>query len=108
MKPGISVLTLGVTDLERSVEFYSKGLGFATEGIVGQEFELGSVAFFELQNGLKLALWPRENIAKDTNLLDQDTSATGFTMGTMFRVKKRWILLCRRLRLRAPPLSNLP
>ena len=81
MKPGISVLTLGVTDLERSVEFYSKGLGFATEGIVGQEFELGSVAFFELQNGLKLALWPRENIAKDTNLPDQDTSATGFTMG---------------------------
>lgn len=81
MKPRISVLTLGVTDLERSLQFYRKGLGLSTEGIVGQEFELGSVAFFELQNGLKLALWPRENIAKDTNLLDRGTSATGFTIG---------------------------
>ena len=81
MKARISVLTLGVTDLERSVSFYRDGLGLPTEGIIGQEFELGSVAFFDLQNGLKLALWPRQNIAKDTGLSDQQISATGFTIG---------------------------
>ena len=48
MKPRITLITLGVDDLERSVEFYRDGLGFATEGIVGKEFEHGAVAFFEL------------------------------------------------------------
>ena len=62
MKPRISVLTLGVTNLERSLQFYREGLGLSTEGIVGKEFEMGSVVFFDLQNGLKLALWPRENM----------------------------------------------
>jgi hypothetical protein len=55
MKPRITMLTLGVDDLERSVKFYRDGLGFPTEGIVGKEFEHGTVAFFDLQVGLKLA-----------------------------------------------------
>ena len=38
MKASISVLTLGVADLEKSVTFYRDGLGFPTEGIVGREF----------------------------------------------------------------------
>jgi catechol 2,3-dioxygenase-like lactoylglutathione lyase family enzyme len=37
MKPRISVLTLGVDDLDRSVSLYRDGLGLRTEGIVGQE-----------------------------------------------------------------------
>lgn len=49
MKPRITVLTLGVDDLERSLRFYRDGLGLPTEGIVGQEFEHGAVAFFDLQ-----------------------------------------------------------
>ena len=46
--------------------FYRDGLGFDTQGIVGTEFENGAVAFFNLQAGLKLALWPRRSIAADT------------------------------------------
>ena len=42
MTPRISVLTLGVTDLERSLAFYRDGLGLPTEGIVGREFEHGA------------------------------------------------------------------
>ena len=57
MKPRLNVLTLGVDDLEASVRFYRDGLGLATEGIIGQEFEGGAVAFFELQAGLRLAVW---------------------------------------------------
>lgn len=45
MKPRISVITLGVDDLERSLEFYRDGLGLPTEGIIGTEFEHGAVAF---------------------------------------------------------------
>ncbi|HEX5914947.1 MAG TPA: VOC family protein, partial [Rubrobacter sp.] len=60
MKPRISVLTIGVDDLDRALRFYRDGLGLSTEGVIGEEFEFGAVAFFNLQSGLKLALWPRE------------------------------------------------
>lgn len=68
MKPFLSVITLGVDDLERAVAFYRDGLGLTTQGIIGTEFEHGAVAFFQLQPGLKLALWPRTSIAHDTGL----------------------------------------
>ena len=68
MKPRITMITLGVDDLERAVAFYRDGLGLATEGIIGKEFEHGAVAFFDLQAGLKLALWPRASLAHDAGL----------------------------------------
>lgn len=77
MKPNITVITLGVDDLERAVAFYRDGLGLATQGIIGTEFENGAVAFFNLQNSLKLALWPRRSLAADTGLpLSPSTSQT--------------------------------
>jgi len=76
MKPSITLLTLGVSDLERAVAFYRDGLGFPTKGIVGTETENGAVAFFNLENGLKLALWPRKSMAADSGLpMQQATSA---------------------------------
>jgi len=48
MKPRITVITLGVDDLDRSLHFYRDGLGLKTEGIIGTEFEYGAVAFFNL------------------------------------------------------------
>jgi catechol 2,3-dioxygenase-like lactoylglutathione lyase family enzyme len=81
MKPRITVLTIGVNDLEKSVEFYRDGLGLPTQGIVGEEFEYGAVAFFDLQGGVKLALWPRKSIARDTGIPLQPPSATEFTIG---------------------------
>lgn len=74
-------MTLGVDDLERSLAFYRDGLGFPTEGIVGTEFERGAVAFFDLQPGLMLAIWPRENIAWDANLSKTASSPTECTIG---------------------------
>ncbi len=68
MKPRITLITLGVDDLERALAFYRDGLGLATEGIVGREYEHGAVAFFELQPGLGLALWPRASLAHDSGL----------------------------------------
>jgi len=81
VKPRISVITLGVDDLERSVAFYRDGLGLSTVGIVGAEFEHGAVAFFELQQGLKLAVWPRRSLAHDSGLEVSPPSATDISLG---------------------------
>lgn len=81
MKPHITLLTLGVADLERAVAFYRDGLGFSSKGIVGKEFENGAVAFFNLQSGLKLALWPRKSLSADTGLPVQEPSATELSIG---------------------------
>jgi catechol 2,3-dioxygenase-like lactoylglutathione lyase family enzyme len=75
MKPRITVITIGVDDLERSLHFYRDGLGLFTE------FEYGAVVFIELQSGLRLALWPRKSIAHDTGLPQDTKSATEFTLG---------------------------
>ncbi len=81
MKPRITMLTLGVDDLDRALEFYRDGLGLPTRGIVGKELEHGAVAFFDLQGGLKLAVWPRGDIAHDTQMPKSPHSPTEFTIG---------------------------
>ena len=81
MRPRITVITLGVDDLERAVAFYRDGLGLKTDGIVGAEFEHGAVAFFDLQAGLRLALWPRSSLAHDAGLPVGLPSATEFSLG---------------------------
>ena len=80
MKPRITLITLGVDDLERAVSFYRDGLGFVTKGIVGAEIEHGAVAFFNLESGLKLALWPRKSLSADSGLPQQSPSSTEFSL----------------------------
>ncbi len=81
MRPRLTVLTLCVDDLERAVAFYREGLGFVTPGIVGREFTHGAVAFFDLQPGLRRALWPRASLAHDTGLPQAPPSATELSLG---------------------------
>ncbi len=81
MKPRITVITIGVDDLERALKFYRDGLGLKTEGIVGKEFEYGAVAFFDLEAGLKLAIWPRKSLAHDSGLALGKPSATEISLG---------------------------
>jgi catechol 2,3-dioxygenase-like lactoylglutathione lyase family enzyme len=81
MKARIGVITLGVDDLSRSLAFYRDGLGFPSKGIVGTEFEHGAVAFFDLQPGLQLAIWPRADLAHDAGLSRGQPSATELSLG---------------------------
>lgn len=81
MKPRITVITIGVNDLEESLHFYRDGLGFPTEGIIGKEFEYGAVVFIQLQDNLRLALWPRKSIAHDSRLSITPASPTEMTLG---------------------------
>ena len=81
MKPRITLITLGVDNLEASLAFYRDGLGLPTNGIIGTEFEYGAVAFFDLESGVKLALYPRKSLAKDSGLPPGPASATELSIG---------------------------
>ena len=81
MKPYVTLITLGVDDLERSLRFYRDGLGLPTRGIVGTEFEHGAVVFIDLQPGLKLALWPRRDLAWDAGVPQSPSSVTEMSLG---------------------------
>ena len=81
MKARVTVITLGVDDLERALAFYRDGLGLRSEGIVGKQFEHGAVAFFDLQAGLKLAIWHRSSISHDSGLPLARPGTTDLSLG---------------------------
>ena len=81
MKAYISVITLAVNNLEQSLKFYCEGLGLHSEGILGQEYEYGAVAFIELQSDIKLALWSQQSIQHDTGLELSAMCPTQMTLG---------------------------
>lgn len=87
MRAEIFFITLAVDNLERSVAFYRDGLGWPTEGTVGQQFHdevtgaNGTIAFFTLDGGLPLGLYERANLAKDANLPPGPASSAEFSLG---------------------------
>lgn len=87
MKPRIGVITLGVDDLGTALDFYRDGLGLPTEGIIGTEFDHGAVAFFDLQYGLKLAIFPRTDLALDAGVPKTERSTTEFSLGHNVRTE---------------------
>jgi catechol 2,3-dioxygenase-like lactoylglutathione lyase family enzyme len=78
MRPSFKVLTLAVSDLDRSLRFYREGLGLPTEGVIGEEYEGGAVVFIHLKGGMILALWPTESLEKDAKV-----QATGNRLGAI-------------------------
>jgi hypothetical protein len=81
MRPRIKVLTLGVGDLERSLAFYRDGMGLPTKGIIGTEFEGGAVVFFDLNDGLVLALYPKTALAREAQVPVSPPSPSEFAIG---------------------------
>lgn len=88
MNPRIKVITLGVSDLEKSLAFYRDGLGLPTQGIIGTEFEDGAVVFFNMNDGLILALYPRVALAKDARISVSPSSPAEFSIGHIVRSKR--------------------
>src|SRR4051812_10483556 len=80
MKPRITLITLGVDDLQRAVAFYRDGLGWPTQGIVGEQLPDGAVAFFDLANGLRFALWPRKSLANDSGRPQSARATSDFVL----------------------------
>lgn len=81
MESRFTTLTLGVDNLEKSLRFYHEGLGLPSKGIIGKEFEHGEVVFFDLKNGMILALYSRDNLAWDSQLKKGNPSSTEFSIG---------------------------
>jgi catechol 2,3-dioxygenase-like lactoylglutathione lyase family enzyme len=88
MKPRIKVITLAVSDLERSLAFYRDGMGLPTKGIIGTEFEDGAVVFFEMNDDLILALYPKASLAKDAKIPATPPSPSEFSIGHIVKSKK--------------------
>jgi uncharacterized glyoxalase superfamily protein PhnB len=81
LEPRFTILTLGVDDLEKSFKFYHDGMGLPSKGIIGKEFEHGEIAFFDLKNGMILALYSKNNLAWDSQLKNGKSSSTEFSIG---------------------------
>src|SRR5207253_10066903 len=88
MKPRIKVITLAVSDLQRSLTFYRDGMGLLTEGIIGTEFEAGAVVFFNMNDDLTLALYPRAALAKDAKVAVSAPSTSELSLGHNVRSKE--------------------
>ncbi len=94
MKPRISVITLGVDSLERSLAFYREGLGWPSKGIVATELHdevsgaNGAIALFELHNGLLLSLYPRTDLAKDAQQKKGAGNPPEFSLGYLTNAKE--------------------
>ncbi len=73
MKPHITIITLGVEDLTRSIDFYENGLGLP------RKENSGDIAFFETK-GTILALYPRDKLAEDITISPLGSGFQGFTL----------------------------
>ena len=73
MNPRISMITLGVSDLEKSIKFYKEGLGFPRMASPPE------IAFFTL-NGSWLGLYNRESLAEDATVSPEGSGFNGFTL----------------------------
>ena len=73
MKPRISMITLGVHDLNAAIDFYEKGLGFPRMDSPPE------VAFFTL-NGTWLGLYGREALAEDARVSAVGSGFAGFSL----------------------------
>src|SRR5215216_5473451 len=87
MRPRIKVITMAVSDLEESLAFYRDGMGLPTQGIIGTEFEDGVVVFFNMNDDLILALYPKAALAKDAKVSVTPPSPAEFTIGHIVRSK---------------------
>jgi len=73
MEPRITLITLGVTDLERATRFYAECLELPRHPWPG------NIAFFATQ-GTMLALYPRAALAADAGVAPEGTGFPGFTL----------------------------
>jgi catechol 2,3-dioxygenase-like lactoylglutathione lyase family enzyme len=83
MEPRITLITLGVADLPRSIRFYRDGLGFATSAK-----DTDGIAFFAT-NGTRLALYPLDKLAEDIGCgVKAQPCFAGFTLAHNVRHKE--------------------
>jgi hypothetical protein len=73
MRQKLNLITLGVSDLEKSLKFYEKGLKWEKSAS-----STGNLVLFKL-GGMVLALYPRKLLAEDATVEDNPTGFSGIT-----------------------------
>lgn len=73
MKPHLTIVTLGVADLQTALEFYRDTLGWPAKAE-------GDIVFISLNNGVVLSLFGREALAKDATVSSKGSGFSGFTL----------------------------
>ncbi len=82
MEPRISIITLGVSNLERATRFYRDGLGLPMRGEGGE-----GIAFFET-SGTWLALFPSDSLAEDARVSPEGEGFSRFTLAHNVRSRE--------------------
>ena len=75
MKPKISIITLGVADLKRSLQFYRDGLELSTHNYKAEQ----GIVFFQME-GTWLALYPKDKLAEDITIAKEGNGFSGITL----------------------------
>jgi len=75
MKPKVSLIGLGVTDLARSLAFYRDGLGLKTHN-----YNEGDDCIFFAMEGTFLSIYPRDKLAEDATASPEGSGFRGITL----------------------------
>lgn len=82
MEQRLTIVGLGVNDLETSNQFYEKIFGWQKLPSSNE-----SISFFQL-NGILLSLYPREKLAEDAQVSHEGSGFKGFTLAYNTRAKE--------------------
>ncbi|KST69852.1 VOC family protein [Mastigocoleus testarum] len=74
MRQKLNIVTLGVEDFQRSLNFYQNGLGWKTSSASTE-----NIAFFQL-GGIVFALYPRDKLAEDVTIAPEGHGFSGITL----------------------------
>lgn len=101
MEPYVSLITLGVKDLQKSFSFYKDILGLPS-----QDGIQGDVAFFQLKN-VWLSLYPRVSLVKDANVEDGEGFG-GITLAHNVKSKADVDSLIENIRAKGAKITKVP
>lgn len=74
MRQKLNLITLGVESLDKSIDFYEKGLGWKKSSLSND-----NLALFPL-GGIVLALYPQKLLADDATVTSEGNSFSGITL----------------------------
>lgn len=74
MRQKLNLITLGVNDLNKSIEFFEKGLGWKQSSS-----STGDLVLYPL-GGIVLSLYPKKLLAEDANVSETGSGFPGMTL----------------------------
>lgn len=82
MEPRLTIITLGVANLETATKFYTETLGWKTTKATNE-----SITFIQL-NGILLSIYPREKLAEDAGVSIDEKGFNKFSLAYVTRTKE--------------------